>query len=499
MEAHASDLAERLGELTSGYYMDPDCTMHPKAEVLLMARACARRGMRQAVRRLWWALTPVDSAVDAFATGLHHQLILAFGERGLARRELLDRHRAWVGQFQSHYYRAHVQRRAEILEDMLAEEAAPAPTDPARRLIRQLWDQDQPLAAWADGWSDEWYFFPPPPAKLAPGPVEQLAALGFDAVPGLIDALDDDSLTRCVWYFGRYGGSLQVLPVRLYANYALRAISGLALFHSPFDDPGEAKQTWSRWWELVSRRGEEEALADLASEGGTACVAAAIRLLDRWPRRFRSVLAGAERAQDAYVRECLIRTVATCPGEGVTAALVDELKKPRALTRIEAAEALLARGRREGLYHYMRMWLEQDPFERAYGMNRELGDVARLLLTSRDPEAVAALRRGLFTRPSMRRHVLGMLLANELSRLVASEVPQARAEAELEGHMEGVLLDLLDDLEPLDESRSEVRVADRAARRLAEFWPSRYSFDVTAPLDARDRALERMQALRSDR
>ncbi len=115
-------------------------------------------------------------------------------------------------------------------------------------------------------------------------------SLGFDAVPALIQALDDDGITRSVVTSHRYGGGIWVEPIHDIAILALNEIAGINLYWQVKDygmlkaeerEAGLRKQI-ADWWAGVSKTGEKAYLiGKLHADGSPENIAE--HLLARFP------------------------------------------------------------------------------------------------------------------------------------------------------------------------------------------------------------------------
>lgn len=523
MAAHARDYARRVaaggGEpYKLDYYMRPDATMTPRAEALLLARALQRRGLTAEVHALWKASEPRSDADYELGKGFAYGLTLDFTDPALTRETILANHRKWLDAYPGHYFHKFVKKKVEILERMVEEdrvgrEKAPGGETAQERevldLIFALRDERRPVKYW---WSDGHYV----PAK-APEPEEgsrpsvRLAMLGTRAAPALVEAVGDETFTRTVWYSSRHGGGLRLITVGSFAERILEEVSGLRFYGRT----EERKARWQNWWKGISEKGEEGMLAELAARGDHSSGEAAKRLLGRWPKRVPDVIAGARKARNRGVRKELVGIVAGQKGEKVTEFLLEELEKgPYVPARVDAALALLDRGRQEGLVHFKKEWrTAAAPKEkRQPGVPKAVADfdfsiaqgnarqaMARFLLASGDPEAVRIVGKDLLRFPSRVRYaILESLRYGELADFLKRAAPKKQAEIEKE--LEGILVLLLDDSHRHGGSFGvsapggsatlrDPTTADLAATTLFSWWPDRYSFDPRGPSRLRERRI----------
>lgn len=212
-------------------------------------------------------------------------------------------------------------------------------------------------------------------------PAAELAALGREAVPALIEHIDDDSLTRSLSEYRRY--NFDVLTVGDVAVEILEQIASRSFYTSreslPMSYEGQTKavqQSVREWWAGAHEHsGQEQLLRDLGDAEGHDRVWLADRLLrnygmEIWPELLRTF---AE-TTDERTRESLLQTMNYLPDdegdepaevrETIEQFLVGALEDRSLLVRLVAARCLIERGRRDGtetmirdLDHY---WLDPD-------------------------------------------------------------------------------------------------------------------------------------------
>jgi hypothetical protein len=515
----ARTFAQRLGkgdeEPGERFYLSPNAPMELQGEALLLARACARRGLRAELEGLWKAIGSISDALDEVGDGQYHALSMDFANADLTRKQLLERHEKWMEVFPDHRLSEYLRPRLAILTRMVAEDSAkqarpanePPAEDSPEALIFQLRDEFHPVQKWIfSGW-----FVATTAEKKESRPALRLERLRFKAVPALLKTIGEETLTRCVWYSSRYGGSFEILDIGTFAEEILQAIAGLRFY----GELEERKAAWESWWKLVSEKGEVGALAELASFGDHSSPAAAEQLLKHSPQRVEAVLAGVRQATNRGVRQELVKVVAASKEESVTNFLLDELRTgPYVSARVDAAQALLERGRREGIAVFLKEWESaSNPKERpepgvpeavadfdfAIAQSRAREAMAEFLLGTGELEAVSLVGRELLKQdPAVRDAVLNSLRGASLMEL--TERAAAAKKGELEDAIENILGQLLDDLRVYnghfgfsygDDSVSLIdpRVADLAACTMVGFWPDRYRFDPIGPARLKDRRI----------
>jgi hypothetical protein len=518
---YARDVAKGLAEPDDwgpGYYMSPSAPLGPRAEALLLARACARRGLKKEVEELFDAIGSLKEALSDLADGFRVLLAMEFADPTLTRADLLERHQRWLDAFPEDWSRKYVIERTKLLREMVAEDRArkervaqekPTKEEGIADLLFSLRDELHPVKDWfVDG-----YFVATTAEKPEGGsrPSDGLRKLGYDAVPALVEAITDQTLTRTVWYSSRHGGSFWIRPVGTFASELLEEESGLRFY----GDDKERQAKWRSWWKTVSEKGEETALAEIAARGDSASERAAKKLLERWPGRAEDVIQGIRRATNRHYRRDLVKIVSEVKAKSVTEFLLEELKKgPYVGARVDAARALLDRGRPDGLEMFVKEWAtvanprqKRQPgvpetvrdFDFAIAQNAARQQMAEFLLASGDLEAARTVRRGLMSRSvSVRIAVLESLDRETLAGALERAKPGARDL--LEREFERMLGELLEDNHRRQGSFGfsygdgfvtlrDPLVADLAACQLHELWPHRYIYNPKGPTELRKRRL----------
>ncbi len=521
MAQHARDVAKGFAvpdDCRPRYYLSPSAPMDPRGEALLLARACARRGLKNEVETIFKAVGSVEEAISELADGFRVLLSMDFADATLTRADLLERHQRWLDAFPDDRRRKYVLERTKLLEKMVAEDRARkervgqeelTEKEVIADLVFSLRDEFYPVKhSFTDG-----YFVATSAQTPDDGarPSDRLLKLGHNAVPALIEAITDETLTRTVWYCTRYGGSFWVVSVRTFASEILEEESGLTFY----GDAEERQSKWRSWWKTASEKGEEAVLAEIARRGDCASERAAKKLLERWPGRTGDVIEGIRRATNRHYRQDLVKIVSEVNAESITEFLLEELKEgPYVGVRVVAARALLDRGRRDGLGIFVNEWATvAEPRERRQpGVPEPVRDfdftiaqsdarcrMAEFLLASGDLEAIRTVGRRLMSQPvSVRIAVLESLEGDTLAETLERAKPEIRGH--LEREFERMLGELLEDNHRRYGSFSfsygdgfvtlrDPLVADHAACRLHELWPDRYSYNPKGPTELRKRRL----------
>lgn len=188
--------------------------------------------------------------------------VLEFENTGTGRQELLTRFRQFVTAYPESEHVELAQETVAILTQMVNEEKqrnAPAASEPSTReriadLILRL--RDQPGSQ--RGAPGRCTVFEPSIGESST-PVDLLVRHGYDAVPQLVDALDDSRFSRAVAHHRPYYFSHYVLRVGDCALQVLEEIADRSFFEpsstfSYMTKDGEVAETKAKvlaWWELV--------------------------------------------------------------------------------------------------------------------------------------------------------------------------------------------------------------------------------------------------------
>ncbi|MDJ0976278.1 MAG: hypothetical protein QNJ98_17590 [Planctomycetota bacterium] len=522
-------------------------------EVFVLALAADGQGLTDHAKRLC-ALAAELGATDrrgkkrtlrqALEHDLAHartwRLVVAFGgdsfaiddperEGLVARKDLLAGFKALAKDFPESPHAERVETTIALLQKMVEEDEAHA-ARPKRewkelskkeQIAELIWQlRDQNGQQWSQpGWCD---VFADPRGDESPA--KRLVAMGFDAVPQLIEALDDERFTRSVGFHRNFYFSHTVLRVSDCVEAILSSIAG-----SPFWEPATTSSTVGKdgktksvkeqaqaWWEAIQERGEEAVLADGVRAGGRDAVDRSDALVRRFPKAAAAALIeGIGKTDDAWARIGLIDMLTRVePTESVLTALRTELADgPTLGARIAAVRTLWHHGKRDGLEVALGAWRALAPEETtdSFGFGSDdTGALIAFLVGCGEPTAIEALDKGLDRHPLRRRYGIVSGLTSGGPSMMMATGPAAAAggtggdadgppkwRAAVEALLVGRLLDL-ERMEGMSGSWngvnfSDPRIADIAAYALSQRFPKRYTFDLGATQTIRDR--QRIMAL----
>ena len=205
-------------------------------------------------------------------------------------------------------------------------------------------------------------------------PANRLLALGTGAVPALIDAFEDDRVIRAA---SESWGSPTPYTVAGAARQVLYRIAGRGF---------ESREAAMAWWTDVQERGLDAVLLEGIRLGDGDAFGQAEILAGRSPRAVVDALEiGLPKCVDVIDRRDLVILLGGIEGDAPLPLLLAEAAaSPSLPARVAAAEALLKRGRSEGVAHLMEAWRTAT---NVYGTD----DLMRFLVECGDPAALRAL------------------------------------------------------------------------------------------------------------
>jgi hypothetical protein len=481
------------------------------------------------------------------------RVIWHFEDVAISRPQLLEQTQTFLKQFPNSEHADRARQIEARLKKMIAEDEAHAKIDQAdldklpvkervAELIFRLRDQNgyqsmQPGSC--DIFADV--------RKSTNTPAHQLVTIGYPAVPQLMAALDDRTLTRSVTFWRNFRFSHNVLTVGDCALAILQRISGRSFyelrttgsFYSADGDTAAVHQAVEAWYADLQQLGEKQFLIRQTESGGPSSPAQAKMLLERYPdAAIDPIIKGVQAVRTISTEEARadlqarMMGAATTDGnirstissreaprkqllallarsevrdERVTAFLARELAEaPDLASRMQAADGLRRRGRPEGVAAMIREWpkLLKERAERGqadFVTTVNFGDLQEFLGGSDSPEAIKALADNLRQEPAQDRfRVIGAIGYIRTNRPSGGKVDQSAATlAAIEESLVTALSDT--DTGPgtsvfrNGRSYGDSRICDNAGVYLAERWPDRYQFDFSASYKVRER--QRIQCI----
>ena len=476
------------------------------------------------------AFADEDSTPESNATNAIWNAILAVGEPENSRETLLNKFKAVVEKFPGSPHVKTAKKYASILESMIREDREHktltdeqfqqlTPDNQARELIFQIRDQNgrqymQP------GYCNifDVGLFP----DRGDSPAHKPREMGVDAIPALIESVEDPELSRCVEYWRDFTYSHHVLTVGHCSVAILEEISGQRFFNRQYNNPVASpgtKQTIEEWWKATGRDGYHASLFKLAEIAGSDSAQAARQLARVTPEAAVDAISKAiPRCHNSGVRYDLVNIAAGIKSPESTLLLATIKNSPDTdlSSWWQAISELWDRGEPNILDDIIVEWRRLHPSAqqaRSGGERKEdaiTSIIARLASTG-SPQAIAELGKDLDTRSLTQRscvlfafaivkedHGGGLSggglyprvgccpesLSDEALKLV--EQIAGASLCETKSHR-GLTLNWD------DHQISEPRLCDIAAYVLVTRLPATYSFDLYARLEARDERLKELE------
>jgi len=477
-----------------------------REEFFALGWACWRNGLNDEAQRLYLQASKMPSTIrqgeaeqnsnfrisleQDIANSMMWRAVVAFGDTSLSRPQLLAQFPAIVTNYPHSEYLERAKQTAEILTKMIAEDEAHAKVAPTNlnllpvkervsELIFQLRDQNGRQSSQPGSCDifDDWQ------GKTNTA-AHQLVNIGYPAVPQLITALDDKTFTRSVGYHRNFYFSHTVLRVGDCASAILQRITGRALYQ---------RKATEIWWGEFQKKGEKQMLIEGTEAGDENAPAQAELLLKRYPAVAADAIIKGARANDQeWTRPRLVGLLAKSDAPQVIEFLKQELQdEPMLGARIAAAYGLRRHDKARTVTAMIREW-ENFAGKKFYESD-DLGAVVRFLANSDSPDGVAALEKNLRQHSvSQRMEVIEAVGKSGASGYGEETLKPSSATLTV---IEECLVTTLEDIEEQtgtsgslgNKSFSDPRVCDMAGYFLAERWPERYQFDLSASLKVRDR------------
>ncbi|MEE9403197.1 MAG: hypothetical protein V3V47_08370 [Desulfobacteria bacterium] len=411
----SADTVDKGGDSFSSRYP----LLETRAQAFVLAWACYRNGYKklatelcrevltsQTFRTIPFGSTPMggswDHAEREKAKGdlagllqkdIGHALtwraVVAFDDLSVSRPELLKKFETIVKHCPKSRTRRFAKGIVKILQQMIREDAAHSkkPHVPIEQmssedriadLIFHLRDQNGKQY----GHPGVLYVLDDPRADQSPA--DQLFEMGYDAVPQLIEALEDYRLTRSVschrpYYFSHHVYRVNDCALEIIELIARRSFYGRSYIEHMSKDGGvrndsrdwgsDAKVSSEQkiavickeiesWWRQLQTKGEKQLLIDAARTGGHLVTGQAALLVKKYPdAAAEPLMEGARHCEEDYTRSNFIRLLGKLDGRRVETFLYEQIEEktfPR--TRVEAARILYDRGKLDVIATILKAW-----------------------------------------------------------------------------------------------------------------------------------------------
>lgn len=489
-----------------------------KAEAFVLAWACWRQGLEAEGQELYnqAKVTPSRHSFDQAESDFHialennfAQVLIAratdgFGDPAISRPELLRRFETILTNYPDSECAKSALETATVLKRMIAEDqeherAGPKdlnrlPTEEkVRELIFRLRDQNAHQFTEPGGVDifEDWLVGSKQHSTNTPA--HQLVAVGYGAVPQLIQALDSRTPTRSVGLAYSDWRPGYVLTVGDCAEQILERITGKRFERAAWSkneqsysyDGRATRKAAETWWAQFQKEGEKQMLTEeVATPGNEDAPAEAVLLRERYPDIAAAALIhGIRAATNSSVAADLIRQLGILDQESGTEFLKEELYQGSSLqSRVASAFALRHREKNLAIDAMIDEW--QKVPNQVNILNYEWEWIIDFLGACDSPRAIAALAANLRARsPGMRLHVISVLGTDDsITFGYNTNLPPS---PETLDSMEKCLVAELDDTGVLDNYNaaynnlvfSNPRLCDMDRYFLSKRWPKRYTFD----------------------
>jgi hypothetical protein len=553
-----------------------DIAFHMRTEAFVLAWACWRNGLPELAADLFdqAANTPdgfgpkgqerptlsLQKLVDDdIALRCFWRSVQDFGDLSIPRSQLVKQFERIVKYHADSVYQKEARAVATLLSQMIEEDAAHVSAKPFEQLskkeqiaelIHQLRDQTEFLHRRPENAAELSESLRSLDARKEPRQAEgetaadKLMALGYDAVPQLLEHLEDLRFTRAWQRRDDQKPSHHIQRVSDCVLEILRTIAGQGFWEkdegkfvkrqghvtvgSEPDFTGVTattaqplaaarKDRIQAWYADLLKKGEQQMLIEGAARGDFDSCQQALRLLQKYPEVApKAILAGFNAANDDVVKDLLLVVAGRIKGETPVPVLLAELKDGvKGSRRVLAADLLHERGRPEPVEFLMAYWdthrpkiwvparNKRDAEEMTEDASMDLESVASFLGKSNHLEAIAALAKDLRQRPvDLRNAVVASFspAENVFDLVNGKRKEEPGYTPEVCAAIERLLITALDDREDSISNWESLernmwdreRICDAAARSLAQYWPKQYKFQATA-LHERDREIDRMR------
>ncbi|MEM7396503.1 MAG: hypothetical protein AAF492_29580, partial [Verrucomicrobiota bacterium] len=272
-----------------------------RAQWFVWSWVCARHGLHEEAMKLYEVATEAKKSYygrrqyaseppDFFSRlklDLGHSMmwqgVVNFGDPTYSRKELLQQFDDIVRHIPNSTHVERAEKTANLLRRMIKEDEEHVVKPAAER------SREEEIAQWIFQLRDQNGFQLGQPGgcsifTTADGstnsPAHQLERIGLDAIPQLIETLDDERFSRSVGYHRNFYFSHEVLRIGDCARQVIEEISGRS-FHG--NDTAVITAQAEEWWQDVQNRGEKTLLIEGVSRGGYEGYRQAFILKNKYP------------------------------------------------------------------------------------------------------------------------------------------------------------------------------------------------------------------------
>ncbi|MBK1826546.1 hypothetical protein [Haloferula rosea] len=482
----------------------------PALTLLHLAMECDQRGLNTEARKLMARLpqllgpagdeeidlTLADRMEEQFAHVMMWRAVVACDYPTNSRPQLLDLFTQIVRLCPKSKYADQAAQMAERLDTMILEDKAHAKAreekpfealsreEQIKDLVFQLRDQDG--AQWSQPGSCSIFSF----GEEKDSPADKLVEIGFDAVPFLIDALVDRSLTYSVGYHRNFYFSHRVLTVGDAATQVIERITGTPLpeprnIRVFGDDPKQdrearvmaAKQEAAlKWWLDFESKGEQAFLIEEVSKGGQAGSNLASRLIERYREEaLKPCLDGLDKSSESWAYSRYVRAIAQAEfaeSEETIRRVIEENRFSDGT--MTALHWLVDKDADDAMNLAAELLTEDESWRRTGDFNECLADeLIEFLIEQDSASALQAIvkesgRLNVSQRVDVATGLYGADITEVTSPLAQELLVLLLEDQRRRTGMSGNVGDL---------SFSDPRVCDLAGAALHKHWPTKYEFD----------------------
>jgi len=249
------------------------------------------------------------------------------------------------------------------------------------------------------------------PTQNADSPAHQLVAMGYPAVPQLIDAVGDDRLSRSL-RDRDYRSMPSAMTVGDCALQILERISGesfsartsLADARTRWDKISAEQRLPRQWWEEYQQKGERQMLIDAIASGEKSPNRLVAKLKATAPDAVEdAVLRGAANVKDRSLTFAYIEMVGSLHSTAASTQLLAWMNGPAELqVRLAAATQLSNQDHPYALPGIIREWRAYSPPKDKHDTST-FEELVKLLIANGGPEAMGELVKNWDRRPDTER------------------------------------------------------------------------------------------------
>jgi hypothetical protein len=346
------ETAELKGYVKSRETYDPDL------ELFFLSEACKANGLAELGAKALALSQQFDHAtggdydreiVQRIDEKYVDELYQKFSNSKFSRQALLDSFKTYLSVFPDGPYSTKARADAATLERMVQQDAnvAPQPTSEVGKIDALIFS----LRDHFGNWEDPYMGIGGPSTFNFPrhnGPLEALEKYGYSAVPQLVTAITDATLTRNTTGSRRFQvPGVRVLTVGDICVHILGKIAGRSFLpQNDLPSAGDVAKTKSlveRWWSDVQAKGDKPLLIAEVIGDGSDVLTSAAKLVEKYPGNADGpIITALEREPSVAARKTLMAELAKCS----TAAAHRELLKlmvhdPELDGRVDAAKLVL--------------------------------------------------------------------------------------------------------------------------------------------------------------